>query len=1006
MRTAPGAALLALLAVLAADVGVRVEHVLAEQISAPAPPAPRIVNGSLAGNYATVGALLSGNNPNTATLNCTGTMIGCETMLTAAHCFCPATGAQCQPPSDPDPSQVLVYLQNAGFFSVDEILVHPDYDFPVADLAIVKLAAPVDGIRPMRINLVTPGIPQTGTIVGYGRTGGGSSNTDFGIKREGTVVTTSCISGLNAELLCWDFLGPNSNTCGGDSGGPMFIDFGAGEELVGVTSGGLSFSCLPDDHGFDVNVANYATWVLTTGGPDLGNTSCGAGPQVGDPDVLTIEHSGILVGAGATDSLGFSLSAGSDQLRVAYNGHDSEESNFDLLVKRGAPPTQSDFDCKQDGAGQYGFCQFDSPAGGQWFTRVDQIEGSGQFQVTVTNIGAEPPVCGNAVKEPGEDCDDTDATACEGLCLGNCTCPAPVCGNNVEEAGESCDGTAEASCVAGCGGDCVCSCLIDKLIIKKAQLDRKRLSFKTFIDNSGGELTGLDPRLAFSGRFADDVGEVSINIPGGDPGWLKSKPSKGRFKWKGEIGGLKGVVIRDKTDKSGEIQLRIKGKEILGSDDFNDDKPLSVEVEIDGVCAASLCGDGLLNETTGEQCDETVQTATCDGDCTFPACGDGTTNTFVGEVCDDGGESATCDLDCSLAECGDGTLNLVAGEQCDDANMIETDPCPISCILAACGDGFHCSGFGCTSGPTGGAEECDNGPSNSNTTPDACRTTCALPSCGDVVTDTGEFCDDGIETPVCDDDCTDVTCGDGNSNEASGEICDDGGESADCDPDCTSVVCGDAYVNTSAGEECDDQNANFNDPCPTTCKDAVCGDGFLCTFPGCVTGPGGGTEECDDGAGNSDSTPDACRTDCSSPICGDLIVDAGQGEACDEGGGETATCDADCSSVICGDGTVNGAAGEQCDDQNISNNDPCVAGCVDATCGDGFTCNGAGCTTGPGAGFEECDQGASNSDTEPDACRTDCSNARCGDNVIDQLETCDDGNTTPGDGCDENCQTE
>ncbi|USN54796.1 MAG: DUF4215 domain-containing protein [Candidatus Peribacteria bacterium] len=51
-----------------------------------------------------------------------------------------------------------------------------------------------------------------------------------------------------------------------------------------------------------------------------------------------------------------------------------------------------------------------------------------------------------------------------------------------------------------------------------------------------------------------------------------------------------------------------------------------------------------------------------------------------------------------------------------------------------CGDGIEQTQFG---------DECDDGASNSDVTPDACRTTCELPSCGDNVTDTGEECDDG-----------------------------------------------------------------------------------------------------------------------------------------------------------------------------------------------------------------------------------------------------------------------
>jgi len=53
---------------------------------------------------------------------------------------------------------------------------------------------------------------------------------------------------------------------------------------------------------------------------------------------------------------------------------------------------------------------------------------------------------------------------------------------------------------------------------------------------------------------------------------------------------------------------------------------------------------------------------------------------------------------------------------------------------------------------------------------------------------------------------------------------------------------------------------------------------------------------------------------------------------------------------------------------------------------------------------EECDNGASNSDSDSDACRTDCKNPYCGDGVIDAGEFCDDGNTADGDGCSSTCQ--
>lgn len=80
--------------------------------------------------------------------------------------------------------------------------------------------------------------------------------------------------------------------------------------------------------------------------------------------------------------------------------------------------------------------------------------------------------------------------------------------------------------------------------------------------------------------------------------------------------------------------------------------------------------------------------------------------------------------------------------------------------------GFACNGVGqdsapdvippgCGDGVLDEDETCDNGGANSDTTPDACRTTCQLPACGDGVVDAGEPCDDGDVwggdgcTPTC-----------------------------------------------------------------------------------------------------------------------------------------------------------------------------------------------------------------------------------------------------------------
>lgn len=390
--------------------------------------------------YPTTGALLDSSNFNIASMICSGTLIGCETFLTAGHCV----------DGDLIPSHYSVFLQHAGFFNVSSITMRPDFNFPVGDVAVIKLSTAVTAIAPTPIDSTTaPPFGTPGTIVGFGRSGGGTSNSDYGLKRAGSVDTAACTGGISeATSVCWKFsspLGPpgsNSNTCNGDSGGPLFIDFGAGDAVAGVTSGGTSNSCFPTDNSYDANVFFYSSWIQTQGGADLNNTSCGSLPQIGQPGTNVFAASAELSLANPQGAHTFEVPAGTTQLRVAMNAIDNG-SDFDLYVKQGSPPTTASFDCKADGLNQYGFCQFDIPAAGTWYALINRFGGSGAYQLTVTTFGVD---CSNPANN-GQACDDKNP------CTQNDTCQAGSCTGTAVGDGTPCgDGDACTqldSCQAG-----------------------------------------------------------------------------------------------------------------------------------------------------------------------------------------------------------------------------------------------------------------------------------------------------------------------------------------------------------------------------------------------------------------------------------------------------------------------------------------------------------------------------------------------------------------------------
>ena len=345
------------------------------------------------------------------------------------------------------------------------------------------------------------------------------------------------------------------------------------------------------------------------------------------------------------------------------------------------------------------------------------------------------------------------------------------------------------------------------------------------------------------------------------------------------------------------------------------------------VCQVAECGDG-----------EICSDASCD------TAGEG-----VPEDCDDSGESATCDINCTDAICGDGDINASAGEECDDGTGLpgtaESANCDVDCSAAFCGDGTTNTQHVPPGNTAGNVEECDDGAGNGNGA-DECRDgsgiaeRCQNPFCGDGVTDSGETCDDGLSNGTgegfCLSDCSGVqTCGDGATEGT--ETCDDGFTDAcgTCNATCTAAgtgpgACGDG-AHCPEFEFCDDGFNTACGACNATCTAAgsggVCGDGATCPDLG---------ETCDDGFTDACGTCNAtCNGAGSGQTCGDGFI-CPETETCDDGvipplacGVCNATCDgAGTGGETCGDGTTC-AETEECDDGGVVNGDGCSSLCLE-----------------------------------------------------------------------------
>jgi len=257
----------------------------------------------------------------------------------------------------------------------------------------------------------------------------------------------------------------------------------------------------------------------------------------------------------------------------------------------------------------------------------------------------------------------------------------------------------------------------------------------------------------------------------------------------------------------------------------------------------TTCGDGViagpetcddLNATSGDGCSATCAPEsgwTCAGSpsACITTCGDGI---IAGtETCDDGNSANSdgCSNACAPesgwmctgapstcgAVCGDGLI--VGAEACDDGNKTASDGCNATC--SAVESGWTCTGMpsacaaNCGDGMIVGTEACDD---QNTTAGDGCNATCSAIeagwTCAGMPTACSENCGDGVlvGTETCDDQNT--ANGDGCSSSCAVEM----GYGCSGQPSSCAAVCGDDIK--IAGEACDDGNLNSGDCCSSTCQ--------------------------------------------------------------------------------------------------------------------------------------------------------------------------------------------
>jgi len=358
----------------------------------------RIANGVHTAAYPAVAALLHAPQGTFFRMACSATLVGSRTLLTAAHCVAP----------DRTASHYKVYFQHAGLVTVTQV-DHPQdlYRYPAADVALVQLAEEVPGIAPIPLNTMAEIFSGTpGFLVGFGLSA--STSADVGIKRLGLTVTSpcGCIPGAippcaaTDTLVCWDYDVPvgsrrdMSNTCRGDSGGPLFRELQAGGmyDVVGVTSGGATAVCEKANKSFDASIFKYREWIIGAAGADYGTVSSKL-PLVGTEDVLVHAEGGELTAKRSRAAYRIKVPQNATLLRLSMNaqdrGNNADAFNISaVFVAAGAADATGG--CAVQGDLQFKSCSVASPRSGEWDVMVTRRRGSGLFQLVVTIFTADP----------------------------------------------------------------------------------------------------------------------------------------------------------------------------------------------------------------------------------------------------------------------------------------------------------------------------------------------------------------------------------------------------------------------------------------------------------------------------------------------------------------------------------------------------------------------------------------------------------------------------------------
>lgn len=203
---------------------------------------PKVINGATCGQPDRTAVLLLEVVTASGVSRCSGTLITPTKILTAAHCV----------PSDTRRVVAGVWSPNGTVTgrSASRWAAHPQFQRTpsalVNDVAVVVMPSPMPNPTMAVMANARTSAGQQVYLAGWG-------GPDFDL-----AVGFTTLSGVNDTSLRYTYNGKLSNTCGGDSGGPVYRQVDGRAAVVGITSSGSSANCGDNETSLSTNVQGSA----------------------------------------------------------------------------------------------------------------------------------------------------------------------------------------------------------------------------------------------------------------------------------------------------------------------------------------------------------------------------------------------------------------------------------------------------------------------------------------------------------------------------------------------------------------------------------------------------------------------------------------------------------------------------------------------------------------------------------------------------------------------------